>query len=323
MAASAASMASHGRGRQPPRDQPRCGGDETRRHRRRMTSGPCRAAQSADDGGIPRTGSRPCAHPARRQPRPRHPGRLRQFPAVPVPPTSARCWPTRPAARPTANATCATARTRYWRWRASSAGDTVADILSGGGYYAEILSGIVGPRGKVLLVNNPGYEAFGRRAWPNGWPATACPTSPTSAGPPRRWAWRGRARRRGDRDVLPRPVLGRRKGRLAEGRCRPVPRPGGARAQARRRAAGGRPQREGRHRQRRCADPAPHRGAVRDRRFPQARAGLGKPPSRSCATRPTTAARTCSTRRSAARPTASCTWHTASPDARDAPHRIG
>ena len=42
-------------------------------------------------------------------------------------------------------------------------GDTVADILSGGGYYAEILSGIVGPRGKVLLVNNPGYEAFGRK----------------------------------------------------------------------------------------------------------------------------------------------------------------
>lgn len=42
-------------------------------------------------------------------------------------------------------------------------GDTVADILSGGGYYAEILSGIVGPSGKVLLVNNTGYEAFGRK----------------------------------------------------------------------------------------------------------------------------------------------------------------
>lgn len=41
-------------------------------------------------------------------------------------------------------------------------GDTVADILSGGGYYAEILSGIVGPGGKVLLVNNPGYEGFGK-----------------------------------------------------------------------------------------------------------------------------------------------------------------
>ena len=38
-------------------------------------------------------------------------------------------------------------------------GDTVADLLAGGGYYSEILSGIVGPGGKVLLVNNTGYEA--------------------------------------------------------------------------------------------------------------------------------------------------------------------
>ena len=43
------------------------------------------------------------------------------------------------------------------------AGDTVADILAGGGYYSEILSGIVGPGGKVLLVNNPGYDNFGRK----------------------------------------------------------------------------------------------------------------------------------------------------------------
>ncbi|MEG3049175.1 MAG: hypothetical protein RR792_03155, partial [Thermomonas sp.] len=42
-------------------------------------------------------------------------------------------------------------------------GDTVADILSGGGYYAEILSGVVGPGGKVLLVNNPGYDNFGKK----------------------------------------------------------------------------------------------------------------------------------------------------------------
>jgi len=41
-------------------------------------------------------------------------------------------------------------------------GDTVADILAGGGYYSEILSGIVGPGGKVLLVNNPGYDKFGK-----------------------------------------------------------------------------------------------------------------------------------------------------------------
>ena len=42
-------------------------------------------------------------------------------------------------------------------------GDTVADLLAGGGYYSEILSGIVGPAGKVLLVNNPGYDAFGKK----------------------------------------------------------------------------------------------------------------------------------------------------------------
>lgn len=42
-------------------------------------------------------------------------------------------------------------------------GDTVADILAGGGYNSEILSGIVGPEGKVLLVNNTGYENFGKK----------------------------------------------------------------------------------------------------------------------------------------------------------------
>ena len=44
-------------------------------------------------------------------------------------------------------------------------GDTVADILAGGGYYSEILSGIVGPSGHVLLVNNPGYDAFDSKDW--------------------------------------------------------------------------------------------------------------------------------------------------------------
>lgn len=43
-------------------------------------------------------------------------------------------------------------------------GDNVADLLAGGGYYSEILSRIVGPDGKVLLVNNTGYEAFGKKA---------------------------------------------------------------------------------------------------------------------------------------------------------------
>lgn len=44
-------------------------------------------------------------------------------------------------------------------------GDTVADVLAGGGYYSEILSNIVGPNGHVLLVNNPGYDGFGKKGW--------------------------------------------------------------------------------------------------------------------------------------------------------------
>ena len=42
-------------------------------------------------------------------------------------------------------------------------GDTVADILGGSGYNSEILSGIVGPEGHVLLVNNTGSENFARK----------------------------------------------------------------------------------------------------------------------------------------------------------------
>jgi predicted methyltransferase len=42
-------------------------------------------------------------------------------------------------------------------------GDTVGDILAGGGYYSEILGGIVGPQGRVLLVNDTSYDAFGKK----------------------------------------------------------------------------------------------------------------------------------------------------------------
>ena len=45
------------------------------------------------------------------------------------------------------------------------AGDTVADILAGSGYYSEILSGIVGPQGQVLLVNDTRYDAFGKEGY--------------------------------------------------------------------------------------------------------------------------------------------------------------
>jgi predicted methyltransferase len=36
----------------------------------------------------------------------------------------------------------------------------VADVLAGGGYYSELLSYIVGPSGKVLLINNATYDGW-------------------------------------------------------------------------------------------------------------------------------------------------------------------
>ena len=40
-------------------------------------------------------------------------------------------------------------------------GDRVADIFGSGGYYSELISSIVGPRGEVLLHNNQGFRAWG------------------------------------------------------------------------------------------------------------------------------------------------------------------
>jgi predicted methyltransferase len=42
-------------------------------------------------------------------------------------------------------------------------GETIADIFGGGGYYSEIISGIVGPQGKVLLINNQPYDGFAKK----------------------------------------------------------------------------------------------------------------------------------------------------------------
>jgi predicted methyltransferase len=41
-------------------------------------------------------------------------------------------------------------------------GMTVADIFSAGGYYTELLAGVVGPAGKVLAINNVPYANFAR-----------------------------------------------------------------------------------------------------------------------------------------------------------------
>jgi predicted methyltransferase len=43
------------------------------------------------------------------------------------------------------------------------AGDRIADIFGGGGYYSEILSGIVGADGQVLLINNKPYFEYAKK----------------------------------------------------------------------------------------------------------------------------------------------------------------
>jgi predicted methyltransferase len=41
-----------------------------------------------------------------------------------------------------------------------SAGMTVADVLAGDGYYSELSSYVVGPSGKVLLINNEAFDKW-------------------------------------------------------------------------------------------------------------------------------------------------------------------
>ena len=132
------------------------------------------------------------------------------------------------------------------------------------------------PRRQGAVGEQPGLRQF-RQEGPGRTPGRQPPAERDPCGRPHRRARPARQQPRWwrHRDVVPRPLLGGRKGRLAESRCRPVPRPGGARAEARRRAAGSRPQREAGYRQQRRADPAPDRRAVRDRRLPQARTGMG------------------------------------------------
>ena len=44
-------------------------------------------------------------------------------------------------------------------------GMQVADYLAGDGYYSELLSYIVGPRGHVYLLNNDAYEKWSDNQW--------------------------------------------------------------------------------------------------------------------------------------------------------------
>lgn len=44
-------------------------------------------------------------------------------------------------------------------------GMQVADFFAADGYYSELLSYVVGPKGHVLLINNPAYDKFANNAW--------------------------------------------------------------------------------------------------------------------------------------------------------------
>lgn len=41
-------------------------------------------------------------------------------------------------------------------------GMTIADVFGGGGYYSEIIANIVGPKGRVRLINNLPYDGFSK-----------------------------------------------------------------------------------------------------------------------------------------------------------------
>jgi len=41
----------------------------------------------------------------------------------------------------------------------------VADFMAADGYYSELLSYIVGPKGHVLLINNPSFDRWSNNAW--------------------------------------------------------------------------------------------------------------------------------------------------------------
>ena len=51
------------------------------------------------------------------------------------------------------------------RLAAIKPGMKVADLLAGDGYYSELLSYIVGPRGHVLLINNAAFDHWSNNGW--------------------------------------------------------------------------------------------------------------------------------------------------------------
>jgi predicted methyltransferase len=55
-------------------------------------------------------------------------------------------------------------------------GMKVADVLAGDGYYSELLSHIVGPKGQVLMINNPAFDNCSQPDLKNRLLASATPS---------------------------------------------------------------------------------------------------------------------------------------------------
>ena len=58
-----------------------------------------------------------------------------------------------------------------------ASGMRVADMFSAGGYYTELLSRIVGPKGSVIAYNNAEYESFAKKEIGPRYAATGFRTS--------------------------------------------------------------------------------------------------------------------------------------------------
>ena len=128
-------------------------------------------------------------------------------------------------------------------------GMTVVDMFAGGGYYTELLAGVVGPNGKVLSVNNVPYEQYSKDA------VKARFTEGRLKNVERRLveaSYMNLPPKSVDLivivHVLSRRVLDRREGRLAGYQHRRLHRVAEAHAEARRQTTDRRPQRARRHR---------------------------------------------------------------------------
>ena len=186
-------------------------------------------------------------------------------------------------------------------------GMVVADIFSAGGYYTELLAGVVGPHGKVLAINNVPYANFAKddikarftEGRLKNVERRLVEASYMNIAPEER---RSRRHRHG----LPRRLLDRREGRLAGDQHRRLPRVRQAHAQAGRQTTDRRSQRRRGHRQGNRRQAASTQRGLGEARAWSRMASCSRRPTTACAIRTTSSTRWSTTRRSRERPTATC-----------------